>query len=177
MTALILTGPPATGKNTIAALIAKRLSRCAVIDVDMVRWMVLQPHKAPWHGEEGKAQQRLGVQNACLLAESFIRAGFDVIILDVLTDETAHLYKAELKKFEVKIILLLPTFDEIKKRNSIRGKRITDDEVEMLYRWQKHLSVYDARIDNSRLTAEDTVVQLVNSGIGFSQLREHAKHK
>lgn len=168
MTVLILTGPPATGKNTIAALLAKRLTRCAVIDVDIVRWMVLQPHKAPWNGEEGKAQQRLGVQNACLLAKSFIGAGFDVIILDVLIDETAHLYTTELKQFEPKIVLLLPTFDEIKKRNSIRGKRITDDEVEMLYNWQKHLSVYDVVIDNSDLTAEDTAVQLVNSGIGFS---------
>jgi adenylate kinase family enzyme len=169
VTALILTGPPAAGKNTIAALVAKRFNRCAVIDVDIVRWMVLQPHKAPWDGEEGKAQQRLGVQNTCLLAKSFIGAGFNVILLDVLTDETAHLYTNELKKFELKIVLLLPTLAEIKKRNSIRGKRITDDEVEMLYNWQKHLSVYDTRIDNSDLTAEDAADQIAISDIGFSQ--------
>ncbi|MCP4427798.1 MAG: hypothetical protein GY803_25225 [Chloroflexi bacterium] len=169
MTVLILTGPPATGKNTIAALIAKRFNHCAVIDVDIVRWMVLQPHAAPWDGEDGKAQQKLGVQNACLLAQSFIGSGFDVIILDVLTDETAHLYTAELKDFELKIVLLLPTFDEIKKRNSLRGKRITDDEVEMLYNWQKRLSVYDARIDNSNLTAEAAAAQLASSGIDFGQ--------
>jgi predicted kinase len=169
MSVLILTGPPATGKNTIAALVAKRLSRCAVIDVDMVRWMVLQPHKAPWEGEEGKAQQRLGVQNACSLATSFIRAGFDVIILDVLTDETARLYGAKLRRFALTIVLLLPTFDEIRKRNAIRGKRITDEEVEALYNGQKHLSVYDARIDNSDLTAEETASQLLELDIGFGR--------
>lgn len=72
---LILTGPPAAGKNSTASIFAKELSRCAVIDVDVVRWMVVQPHKAPWDGDEGKAQQKLGVQNACALARNFIDAG------------------------------------------------------------------------------------------------------
>jgi adenylate kinase family enzyme len=160
VTVLVLTGPPGAGKNTIAALVARRLNRCAVIDVDMVRWMVLQPHAAPWDGDEGITQQRLGVQNACLLARSFIAAAFDVIILDVLTNETAKLYADELKEYALKIVLLLPTFDEIQRRNALRGKRITDDEVEMLYDWQKQLSVYDARIDNSNLSVEEAAAQL-----------------
>jgi guanylate kinase len=169
VTILILTGPPASGKNTIAALVARRRSRCAVIDVDIVRWMVLQSYKAPWDGKEGKAQQKLGVQNACLLAKNFSRAGYDVIILDVLTDETAQRYQAELSEFTLKIVLLLPTLEEIKSRNADRGKRITDVEVEMLYNWQRQLSVYDAQIDNSDLTAAETADQLVNAGIGFGQ--------
>lgn len=54
---LILTGPPAAGKSTLGPLIAKQRRRCAVIDVDWVRAMLVQPHIAPWLGEEGMAQQ------------------------------------------------------------------------------------------------------------------------
>lgn len=169
MTILILTGPPAAGKNTISTLVAKQLSRCAVIDVDVVRWMILQPHKAPWDGEEGQIQQKLGVLNACLLTKSFTRAGFDVLILDVVTDETASMYKTELGQIELKIILLLPSFIKIKNRNASRGQRITEDEVEMLYNCQKRLSSYDDQIDNSDLTAEDVATQLVKSYFGSNR--------
>ena len=133
----------------------------------MVRWMVLKPHMAPWDGDEGEAQQRLGVQNACLLAKSFANASFDVIILDLLTNETAKLYAEDLKEYALKIFLLLPTFDEIQRRNALRGKRITDDEVEMLYDWQKQLSVYDVRIDNSNLSAEAAAAQVATMWRSF----------
>ena len=59
--------------------------------------MYVQPHKAPWDGEEGKSQQILGVENACLLAKNFIKNKIDVVILDVITDETANLYKSLIK--------------------------------------------------------------------------------
>lgn len=70
---LILTGPAGAGKNTIASLLTKQRTKCVVIDVDVVRWMVAQPHKAPWNGEEGVKQQELGVENACLLAKNFLQ--------------------------------------------------------------------------------------------------------
>lgn len=88
---LIITGPPAAGKSTVGPIIAGQLERCAVIDVDLVRAMVVQPHVAPWLSEEGLSQLRLGAENASALARNFVNAGFDVVILDVLTDETAQI--------------------------------------------------------------------------------------
>jgi broad-specificity NMP kinase len=85
MKILILTGPPGCGKNTVSALLAQRRSQCAVIDVDAVRQMLVQPHKAPWDGDEGIVQAKLGVENACLLARQFVQAGFDGVILDVIS--------------------------------------------------------------------------------------------
>jgi shikimate kinase len=81
---LILTGPPAAGKSTLGSLIAKRLERCAVIDVDWVRAMLVQPHISAWLGEAGMAQLRLGAKNACVLAHNFVAEGYDVVILDVI---------------------------------------------------------------------------------------------
>jgi|SRR5208282_1440436 len=87
---LILTGPAGGGKNSVASIYANARERCAVIDVDLIRWMVLKPHVAPWGGEDGRGQHRLGVRNACMLARNFIEEGYEVVILDVLSDEIAQ---------------------------------------------------------------------------------------
>jgi len=99
---LILNGPTGTGKNTIAEILSKKKERCTVIDVDLLRLMIKNPHKAPWQGEEGHKQQLLGVANACILVKEFIKNDFSVIILDVLSDETAKLYKNKAQDLEKK---------------------------------------------------------------------------
>lgn len=161
MRVIVLTGPPGAGKNTVAQIIAKGRSKCAVIDVDLVRWMILQPHKAPWEGNAGKEQQTLGVQNACLLASNFLKEAYEVIILDVLTPDTAKLYKKELQANSVKIILLLPIYEEIRRRNALRPPRLKESEVKMLYDQQKALTGYDEIIDNTNLFPEETAQKII----------------
>lgn len=160
MGVLILTGPPATGKNTIAAVYARRHERCAVIDVDLVRWMVLQPHKAPWEGEEGRKQQHLGVENACLLARNFLTHDFDVVILDVVSDETVRLYRRALPVTPLQVVLLLPSYEEIQRRNEQRPQRLTADEILTLYRGQESLKDYDHRVNNTALSPEQVAEHL-----------------
>ncbi|MFN8492393.1 MAG: AAA family ATPase [Caldilineaceae bacterium] len=158
---LILTGPPAAGKTTIGPLLARQLERCAVVDVDQVRAMLVQPHIAPWRGEAGVAQLRLGAHNACTLAHNFVAAGYAVVILDVLTDETAQLYRTALAEYQPTIVLLLPSLTEVLRRNQTRGQWLTDDEVELLYTWQENLHVYDRKIDNTSTSAEALVFELI----------------
>ena len=157
---LILNGPTGTGKNTIAEIVSKKTERSVVIDVDLLRLMVKNPHKAPWQGEEGKYQQLLGVSNACLLAKEFIKNGFSVIILDVLSDETAKLYKDNLNEFKPKLVLLLPTWEEIVRRNKTRERRLTDDELEMVYKQQADLKTFDEKIDNTNLSPEEVAEKI-----------------
>jgi len=157
---LILTGPPAAGKTTIGPLLAKQLERCAVIDVDQVRAMVVQPHIAPWRGAAGMDQLRFGAHNACTLAQNFVAAGYAVVILDVLTDETAQLYRTALAAHQPTIVLLLPSLAEVLHRNQIRGQWLTDDEVELLYNWQENLHLYDRKIDNTHIPVDALVLEL-----------------
>jgi len=49
---LILTGAPAVGKSVTAQSLAARRERCAVIDVDDVRQLVVGGHAAPWDANE-----------------------------------------------------------------------------------------------------------------------------
>ena len=157
---LILTGPPAAGKSTIGPLIAQQLERCAVIDVDWLRKMVIQPHIAPWRGEAGVAQLHLGVQNACAVARNCAATGFNVVILDVLTDETAQVYRTALADLGCQIVLLLPSLATALQRNRARGQFLTDAEVELLYGWQTALTIYDQQIDNTALPIDSVVRQL-----------------
>lgn len=157
---LILTGPPGAGKNTISSVFARHGKKCAVIDVDLIRWIILQPHKAPWEGEEGHKQQLLGVRHACMLAKSLISENYDVLILDVISDETAQIYKGTLKDSQPKIVLLLPSFEEIKRRNKIRPPRLKEEQIKMLYKQQKSLTKYDLKIDNTNLSAEEVVSKM-----------------
>ncbi len=159
---IILTGPAGVGKNTIAEAFARKRQKCAVIDVDLVRWMIMQPHNAPWDGEDGKQQQLFGVRNACQLAKNFASQQYDVLIHDVLTNETAKLYRELLHEYTPKVVLLLPTLVEIQKRNASRPPRITGQEINMLYEWQVNLTEYDEKIDNTSLSAEDVAVKLTS---------------
>ncbi len=160
MKTLILTGPPATGKNTIATAFAQQQERCAVIDVDLVRAMLAQPHLAPWEGEEGQRQHHLGVAHACLLARSFLAHGYMVVIHDVLSNDTAAIYRRELHEATPEVVLILPTLQAIQHRNSLRPPRLTDAEILMLYRWQEELTDYDHKIDNTTLEPEVIADQL-----------------
>lgn len=158
MNVSILTGPAASGKNTISQAFAEKRNKCAVIDVDIVRWFYRQPHKAPWDGEEGKEQQKFGVENACLLAKNFVNNNVDVVILDVVVNETAKIYKELLP--EAKIVLLLLSYEETLKRFQERPHTITQEEFNLVYQWQKELTVFDEKIDNTQMNVEETAERL-----------------
>ena len=147
MAAIVLTGGPAAGKTTLARLVAEGRARCAVVDVDQVRWMLLQPHVAPWGGAEGHRQQMLGVKNACWLAQSFIADGCDVIVTDVLTDETASLYRQSIP--DAAIVRLTVDFAVALKRSDGRGWALTRDEFEALHREQETYTDFDLEIDTT----------------------------
>ncbi|HEY8601542.1 MAG TPA: hypothetical protein VIL85_24155 [Thermomicrobiales bacterium] len=157
---LILTGPPAAGKNTIGALLARQRERCAVIDVDVVRAMIVQPHRAPWHGAEGWRQHRLGVHQACRLASGFVADGWEVIILDLLSDSTLPLYRQSLAPRQFQIVQLLPTWAECARRFRERGPVLTDDEFALLYRGQEQFTAFDLRLDNTTLAPADVATTI-----------------
>lgn len=158
---LILTGPTAAGKNTVGHRIARERERCAVVDFDAVRAMFVQPHRAPWQGEEGKAQQILGVRLVCALASGFADAGWEVLVLDVVSDQTAPLYRALLAGRQPQIVQMLPRFAEIKRRFDARGPVLTDEELTLVYDEQRRFKDYDLRIDNTAQTPEETAGRII----------------
>ena len=128
---LLLTGGPASGKSTTARAVAATLPRAAVVDVDDVRQLVVAGHAAPWEGDEGIRQQRLGVENACDLARRFLGAGVEVVLSDVLNADTADRYRRRLPdlvvvRFEISLV-------EARRRATRRPVHLTDAEFEHLH--------------------------------------------
>lgn len=157
MNVTIITGPPGAGKSTISKLYAQQRPKCVRIETDDIRHMVITPHMAPWQGEEGKRQLNLGIRNTCLLAHEFLKADFDVVIADFLTEYTFPFYKESFEKCDLKIIQLTAEFEVLKKRFIQRGKTITEEEFKMLFDMQKKFTHYDYQVDNTLLTQEETV--------------------
>jgi len=161
--ALILTGPPAAGKNTVAGVYAELASRCAIIDVDMIRWMVVKPHVGPWDGEEGRKQHFLAVKNVCAMAKNISEEGFDSLILDVVSEEHAHFYKGELASTDLKIIRLMPSYEEVVNRNLARmGRVLKPEQIDFLYDTLVKLRSFDHSIDNTLVPAAEIAKDLLN---------------
>lgn len=166
MSVLIISGPPASGKNTVAEHLARRWDRCAVIDVDTVQHFVAQPYCAPWEGEEGARQQHLAVRNTSALVRNYESDGFDTIVLDVLNDETARLYRHELRVSSVHVVQLLPTADEVFARLLSRPDYLSRGDTESLYEQQQQFSDYDERLDNTDLDPEQAAEWLHEHWLG-----------
>ncbi|MFD7153426.1 hypothetical protein ACFV9C_02440 [Kribbella sp. NPDC059898] len=128
---LVLTGGPAVGKSATGRALAEGHPRCAYVDVDDIRQLVVSGAAAPWDDDEGLEQQRLGVVNACGIARNFLAAGIDVVIADVLTPETSELYKQNLPGCV--IVHLRVGLPEALRRAASREAWLTDTEFRMLH--------------------------------------------
>ena len=160
MPVLILTGPPASGKNTVGSALAEQREKCALIDVDLLRWMLRKPHIAPWQGEEGIIQAKLGIENACTLSARFSAYGCDVVVLDFLWPYSLEIYRNQLGNSGLTVVRLMPSLSTCLERNRSRGQWLKDDEVVMLYKSIEELEGLDQNIENSHLPAYEVAAML-----------------
>ena len=148
------------GKSTTAGLLARRSARAAVVDVDDVRQLVVSGAAAPWEGSEGLAQQRLGVENACGLARSFHREGFEVVVADVLTPETLQLYRAQLPGCLSVRLYVSP--QEARNRARTRTVYLTEAEFENLQAQDRgNPPPADHHLDVTQLTVDEQVAAVL----------------
>lgn len=163
MRVLVLSGPPAAGKSTLGRRLASTRTRCAFIDVDDVRQLVVAGAAAPWEGAEGRRQRRLSAINAGSLAKNFVTAGIDVVIADVLNDETLPVYRASLDSLLV--VHLHVAYGRAHERAKGRPIYITWDEFAMLHREQESLGEVDLWLDTTELAVEQTAERLLAAWI------------
>ena len=162
---LLLSGGPAAGKSATALRLVEPLRRAAVIDVDDIRHLVVVGHAAPWDGSEGQLQQRIGVENACDLARRYLHWGIDVVLSDVLTHETAALYRDLLPG--VLVVQLRLPLPEARRRATLRPVYLSEDEFDALQASQANNLSPDHILDVGPLTLgeqSDAVARLWSTG-------------
>lgn len=107
---------------------------------------------APWEGSEGARQRELGVANACSLARNFTSADVEVVIADVLDDETARSYRQLLDT--VFIVQLRVTYDAALLRADTRPVWLTWEQFRMLHDQQERFSSADLGLDTTGMTVD-----------------------
>jgi predicted ATPase len=155
---LLLTGGPAVGKTVTARALAEAVPRTAYVDVDDVRQLVKNGAAAPWEGDEGAAQQVLGVRNAAALIRNFAASGFNGTISDVASPQTLTLYRQLLPN--VVVVHLMTSLAEARRRARMRPVYLTDQEFETLHQEQSRLVAVDRRLDVTQLDHAEQVRQV-----------------
>jgi chloramphenicol 3-O-phosphotransferase/ADP-ribose pyrophosphatase YjhB (NUDIX family) len=164
---VIVTGPAAAGKSTVARELCRRFDRAAHIDVDMIRWhMIVSGYVRPEEAygpepEEAQQQLLLAARNASALARNFADEGFLAVIDDVIeTREHLDAYLDYLSGCDpISVVTLLPNADALAARDTGRPKdQYMGSRSEELRRIiAGNGETRGLRLDTSDWTAEETV--------------------
>jgi adenylate kinase family enzyme len=165
---VFITGAPASGKSTVAKLMAEHFEKSLHIQVDHLRDMMVKGAEMPgkeWNDEATRQFQRAR-STAIYMAKLYASEGIDVFIDDVTVPaEFAAHYKVLFDDPTVYKILLLPTssalIERIKKRKGPFDE-ILIDAVPWLYSFLEPMPK-DGWIvlDSSDWTIEQTVQEVL----------------
>ncbi|MEV6328448.1 AAA family ATPase [Streptomyces sp. NPDC051909] len=171
---VLLAGIPGSGKSTVAAALAARFARAAHIEVDHLQELIVSGGHWPTPDGDAEADRQilLRARHACLLADSFVAAGFLPVLDDVVV-RRSHLdfYRAQ-SRTPLHVVVLAPGPDKAWERNNARHKRLTTNWAFLDEAMRAELSGQGVWIDNAEQTVEQTVdAVLAATGLDTTALR------
>lgn len=164
---LLITGAPGAGKSTVSRLLARQLSRSALVDAYFVSTMVVSGYVWPLGepADEAARQVRLLNTNLCALASNFIDAGFTPI-LDLVVPDAEHVktFRRALASHRLLFVVLDPGTDTCRHRNQSRApdeQFFFDGYEELRASMRSGFGDLGWWFDTSDLSAEQTVDQIL----------------
>lgn len=166
MALFVISGVPAAGKTTVARLLAARLDRAVCVPGDTVRSMVVaKPDGQRPDTEEAQISQLLLRYEAVLaVAETYLRAGFDAVVEDVIMGPVLRDFLRLVPVPDVHLVFLDPDEGAVAERDRNRrktayGERWSVEELRSVLR--RHTTRVGLWVDSTELTADQTVDRIL----------------
>ncbi|MFC8505489.1 AAA family ATPase [Streptomyces sp. NPDC057411] len=171
--AVLLVGIPGSGKSTVAAALAARFDRAAHIEVDHLQELIVRGGHWPTPDGDPEADRQilLRARNGCLLADSYVTAGFLPVLDDVVV-RRSHLdfYRAHVKAGPLHVVVLAPGPEKAWERNNARHKKLTTNWAFLDEAMREELAGEGVWIDNAEQTVEETVDAVLRAtGLGSAE--------
>ncbi|HEV3351606.1 MAG TPA: AAA family ATPase [Acidimicrobiales bacterium] len=165
----LLTGVPASGKSTVADLLARSFDRGVHVHGDVFRRMVVSGavSMSPDAGDEAWAQLRLRYRIAGSVADAYFDGGFTVVVQDVVAGPVLAEYVSFIRSRPLIVIVLVPHPDVVAAREAGRVKTGYDDGwtvEEFDAGFRATTPQLGAWVDSSDQTPEETVDEILDRG-------------
>jgi predicted kinase len=172
MSVIVMTGIQGAGKSTVSQALAERLDRSVHLRSDLFRRMIVNgrvdmgPADPP---QEAVRQLRLRYAIASTVADKYARAGFTVILQDIVLGRELTDMVTAIESRPLHVVVLAPRADIVKARDDTRrartGKVAYGPEDEGIAALDAYLRTQTPRIglwlDTSDQTVEQTVEEIL----------------
>lgn len=157
----LITGVMASGKSTVAELLASKLEKAVHLRGDIFRRMIVSGREDMSFepSEEALRQLYLRYQLAANAAKTYYENGFSVVLQDNYYGAELVYMMEQLKDYPVQLVVLCPKIEVVKEREKSRGKiGYTGFTVENLYSdFLKETPQFGFWLDSSEQSPEQSV--------------------
>lgn len=161
----VISGIMASGKSTVAQLLAERFPKSAHVRGDAFRRMIVSGREdtTPDASKEAEGQLHLRHRLAAASADAYFEAGFTTVVQDVILGEWLGYFVGVLESEPIYVVVLAPTPEAVAERERKRKKRGYGEwSVEELDRGLRNdtprLGLW---LDTSGQTPEEIVAEIV----------------
>ncbi|UHA76046.1 AAA family ATPase [Paenibacillus sp. 481] len=161
---ILVTGIMASGKSTVAQLLSERFAKSVHVRGDMFRKMIVNDRKEvePDAGYDEMEQLRLRYRQAAQVADTYVQAGFTVVVQDVVIGPMLNEFISLVQSRPFYVVVLNPSSEAVTEREATRSKTgyvawtvdalnsVLENETPRIGMW----------LDSSEWTPEETVEQI-----------------
>lgn len=153
---IFINGSVNAGKTTVSNLLARKLPKTAIVEIDFLRQMI------DWMSLQDSIP--LNLENAVSVIRNFVKKGLHVAVPYPLSEENYQYMIENLKdlKEQIHVFTLAPKLEKVTTNRG--GRELTDWEKERIpqqYEKGIHNPTFGEIIDNSDMTPEETAEMIL----------------